>query len=240
MWRLWWYLQQTQQQAHVHTTTEMTQSDEDGDKLFFLGRTGGLKCLTGKSKTLVLLSSHCLSVSLRIPVGQACCWMSERSRRKKVTLFQHMSGRQVQECVCLCMRCSVCVFCIGTAVWFLTVMMWGLHKLTNGEGENENKNGRQGKRKMRATEPERQKLSHSEVTVDIADWSSVDYTFPSVDSTFFIRLPFLFPSFLSGVVSSSPLSPPITVFQSRVRGWRRLTQQVSKVHPRWGNGVSYL
>lgn len=39
---------------------------------------------------------------------------------------------------------------------FLTVMIGGLHKLTDSEEENENKNGRQGKRKMRATESERE------------------------------------------------------------------------------------
>lgn len=50
---------------------------------------------------------------------------------------------------------------------FLTVMIGGLHKLTDSEEENENKNGRQGERKMRATESEREKKSHSgEATVD--------------------------------------------------------------------------
>lgn len=52
--------------------------------------------------------------------------------------------------------------------------MWGLHKLTDGEGENENKIGRQGKRKMRATEAERKILSHSEAAVAIGDCGSVD------------------------------------------------------------------
>lgn len=54
----------------------------------------------------------------------------------------------------------VCVaFELALQCDFLTVMMWGLHKLTDGEGENENKNGRRGKRKMRATETERKRKS---------------------------------------------------------------------------------
>lgn len=109
--------------------------------------------------------SHCLSVSLRIPVGQAHCWVSEPSHRKKVALFQHewVASKRVRACMCD----IVCVaFVLAPQCDFLTVMMSGLHKLTDGEGENGNKNGRQGKSKMRATETEREKKSHSEAIVD--------------------------------------------------------------------------
>lgn len=74
----------------------------------------GPKVSDGKIKDS---SSRCLSVSLQISVGQAHCWVSEPSRRKKShSLSTRVGGKY--GCVRLYMRYCVCGFWIGTAVWF--------------------------------------------------------------------------------------------------------------------------
>lgn len=144
--------------------------------------------------TSVILISHGLSVSLRFPVGHARCWMSEPSWRKnKGTLFQHMSGRRVWLCAPVYEILCACLLYWHCSVSFLTVMIGGLHKLTGSEEENESKNGRQGWEENESNRAwVREKKSHcGDATVD------------HVRSFSF----------------SSPLSPAITVFQSRVTGW---------------------
>lgn len=93
-------------------------------------------------------------------------------------------------------------------------MMWGLYKLTDGEGQNEN--GRRGKRKMRATESER-KNCHTAKRWTMGDYSSVDYISCSI-----CLFPFLSPSLSLPLLSLHPSS----VFQSGVTGRCHLTRWV--------------
>lgn len=139
----------------------MTQSDEDGDKQCFMG-TVGLKVSDRKIKDfsssefmlLVCLTQDSLGRSLLLSVRGKSHSLSTREWAVSTTVFLYMWY-------------SACSCSSGTAVWFLTVMMWGFHKLTDGEGENEDKNGRWGEsRKMKPGELREEFLSHSEAALD--------------------------------------------------------------------------
>lgn len=103
---------------------------------------------------LVCLTQDSLGRSLLLSVRGKSHSLSTREWAVSTTVFLYMWY-------------SACSCSSGTAVWFLTVMMWGFHKLTDGEGENEDKNGRWGEsRKMKPGELREEFLSHSEAALD--------------------------------------------------------------------------
>lgn len=214
--------------AHQNGEATMTQSDEDRDQAFFGGDTGlkvsDRKIKASSSSEFTLLV--CLTLDSSGTSFTAKCQNPVRDKSHFLSTHKWAESTVwVILCVWLLYWC--------TAVWFLTVMMWGLHKLTDRKRENVNKNRRWGKKKMRATEPERGKKSHTaKQQWTIADLSCSVVLFPFC----------LFSLRLSPLVSlsSPPLSASISVLQSRVTGRCHLTRHVSQVHSHWGNGVSYL
>lgn len=125
------------QQASMHTKTERRQwhnPDEDGDKLCFFGGARGLKVSdrqirdssSSEFTLLVCLTQDSSGRSLLLSVR------TQSEKKKSHSLSTHEWVASTSVCVCLYMWYCACGFCIGTAVWFLTVMMWGLHRLTDG------------------------------------------------------------------------------------------------------------
>ena len=91
-------------------------------------------------------------------MGDARCRVSEPTRRRKKSLSFNRRVGGVHEGVCVrrrrrlhVLRGAIVAFVLALQCDFLTVMMWGLHKLTDSEGENENKDdGRRGRRERKS------------------------------------------------------------------------------------------
>lgn len=143
----------------------MTHWNKDGDKLwffcfllfFFLWRgCMGLNVSDGKikdSSSSEFLLLICLTQDSS-GTSSLQCQNPVREKQKSLSFNAWVGGEHKR--VRLCMWFCAWSFCIGNAVWYFDSNdVWPFHKLTENEGENENKNGRQGKRKKWATELER-------------------------------------------------------------------------------------
>lgn len=118
------------------------------------GRGRGLKVSDRKIKESTSSKFTLLVCLAQDPHGRSLLLSVRTQLKKKVILWTRVGGKY--ECACLYMWYCVCGFCIGTEVWFLTIMMWSLHKLTDRKGKERKTRGMGDKPKMRVTKCERE------------------------------------------------------------------------------------